>query len=227
MFGNVKFVNRLAFLIAAAAIFILAISFIYYAMNNWFRIDRIIVRGNVENLNSAQLESMVRNRLKGTFFTLNIDIIQKEFEKISWIKSVHVEREFPDTINVNVVEYKAIANLGNGKLLSEEKLIFNGTDPESRLPVFTTPNNQIDKALEVFVAIKPFMEQHNLTLKYMVYNGVGLTKLGFTNSMTIVACGYPVSSRLQLLDQYWSQLTKIESNISSINMCYKNALAIK
>ncbi|MFN8770518.1 MAG: cell division protein FtsQ/DivIB [Neisseriaceae bacterium] len=227
MFGSVKFINRLSFLIGAAAIFILAVSFVYYVLNHWFKIDKIIVRGNVSNLTHQELSDIIKNRLKGTFFTLNIDIIQKEFEQIPWVQSVHVVREFPDTIMVNVVEYQAIANLGHGKLLSVEKLIFNGDDPESSLPVFTVPFNQINEALKVYSSIQPFIEFHKLVLKSMVYNGVGMTKLGFSNGMTVVICGMPVSGKLQLLDKYWTQLYSIESNITSVNMCYKNALAIK
>ena len=227
MFDNVKLINRLAFLIGAIAVSILAISLMYYSANNWFQINKIIVRGNISNLTQENVSKMVQNRLHGTFFTLNIDIIQREFEKLPWVKNVHVTREFPDTINVFIVEYQPIINLGNGKLLSQERLIFNGVDPKKQLPLFIVPNNQISNALNLYDEIKPFISRHKTELKLMVFNGVGLTKIGLSNGMIVTICGGGVPNQLKLLDKYWMQLQQVESNIISINMCYKNALAIK
>ncbi|MBY0379088.1 MAG: FtsQ-type POTRA domain-containing protein [Burkholderiales bacterium] len=227
MFDNVKLINRLAFLIGAIAVSILALSLVYYSINNWFQINKIIVHGNVSNLTQENVSKMVQNRLHGTFFTLNIDIIQREFEQLPWVKDVHVTREFPDTIKVSIIEYQPIINLGNGKLLSQERLIFNGLDKKNQLPLFTVPNNQIDNALSLYDEIKPFISGHRTELRSLVFNGVGLTKIGFSNGMIITICDGGVFSQLQLLGKYWKYLQQIESNITSINMCYKNALAIK
>lgn len=227
MFENVKFTNRLAFLTGAAAVLILTISLIYYAANNWFRINRIIIRGNISNVTYQDISNMVRNRLTGTFFTLDIEHIQKQLEQISWVKNVHVSRKFPDTININILEYTAIANLGNGKLLSAERLVFNGEDHDGTLPRFDVPVSQLANGLKVYNITNSFATEHKLLIKSMAYNGVGLTKLGFSNGMSVTICGDNVHSSLDILARYWEQLYKIESHIAVVNLCYKDALAIK
>ena len=227
MLDNIRFVNRLAFLIGAIAIFILSACFVYYATYHWFRIKKIIVQGDVSHITKNDVLALVQNKLYGTFFTLNIDVVQNTFEQIPWIKSVHVVREFPDSITIHVVEYNAIADLGNNRLLSEDKQIFVGSAPQGKLPLFMVPDGQISNALSTFNKIKPFLNKHNEALKTMSYNGVGLIKLTLSSGMQIVMCGGDVAINLQLLDKYWLQVGQVESGVSYINMCYKNALAIK
>ena len=227
MLDNIKFINRLSFLIGAIAVFILSACFVYYAVYNWFTIKHIIVKGNVSHLTSKELSSMVQHKLTGTFFTLNIDKVQNEFMQIPWVKSIHVTREFPDTITVNVVEYTASINLGNNRLLSEDKQIFAGQDADGTLPLFLVSDVQIPNALDIFDKIKPFLNTHHEALKTMFFNGAGLTKLTLSDGMQIVLCGNDIVANLQLLDKYWAQLIQIKPNVSYINTCYKNALAIK
>ncbi len=227
MLDNIKAINRLAFLIGALGVFILLFCLCYYIGYNWFRINRVIITGNISHITSAQLTYITDNKLKGTFFTLNIDAVQREFQKIPWVKSVHVTREFPDSITVTVTEYNAIANLGSGKLLSEDKQIFAGTDEKGELPLLIVASANISKVLNVYAQIKPFMNTHNITLKSITYNGVGLTKLSFSNGLNVTVCGSSVPNNLDLLHKYWNQLYLIEPNLSDVNMCYKDALAIK
>jgi len=227
LFDNVKLINRLSFLIGIVAVFILLMSLVYYGLNNWFQINQIIIRGNVPNLNNDYVSRLVRNNLTGTYFTLNISKIKEEFEKVPWVKSVYIEREFPDTIRVNIEEYEPIINLGHGRLLSKEKLVFGGDDTDGKLPLFMVAESRLDKALLVYEQIKPFMAVHNLELKSLWYNGVGLTRIKLSNNMEVVICGDNIVSNLDTLSKYWNNLMQIESNISTVNMCYKDAFAIK
>jgi cell division septal protein FtsQ len=61
----------------------------------------------------------------------------------------------------------------------------------------------------------------------MFYNGVGLTKVEFSDGLKITICGSDLNSSLALLNKYWSQLHEIEPNLLYINMCYKDAIAIR
>ncbi len=227
MLDNIKAVNRLSFLIGALAVFILLFCLCYYVAYNWFRINRVTITGNIAHITKDKLTYITENKLKGTFFTLNIDAVQREFQQIPWVKNVHVTREFPDSITVTVTEYNAIANLGDGKLLSEDRQIFAGQDEKGNLPLLITSYSNITDALNLYSLIQPFMTEHHITLKSMAYNGVGLTKLGFSSGLNVTVCGSDIVKNLQVLNKYWRQLYQMESQLAMINMCYQDALAIK
>ncbi|MFN7094939.1 MAG: cell division protein FtsQ/DivIB, partial [Burkholderiales bacterium] len=226
LLDNVKFVNRLAYLIGGLAVFILLFSWITYIVQNWFRIERITIKGNIQHVTSEQLSYIARNRLKGTFFTLDINNLQEEFRKVPWVKTVTVEREFPDAITVNIVEYQAIGRWGDDGLLSGDGRIFSGADDSTSLPIFLATKPQVAEVLQDYTLIQDSLAKHKLSLTQLYLSGSGITKLYLSNNLHIIVCGANFAQKWQRLMQYWDKLYQLNPNLSYINMCYKNAMAI-
>jgi cell division protein FtsQ len=223
---NIKLVNRLSFLIGTLAVFIILSSCMYYIIQNWFRIEQIKIQGNTTHITEEQLSYIAKNRLTGTFFTLDIDRLQHEFQRIPWVKSVAVLREFPDTIVVNIDEYDVIARFGSDGLIAGDGKVFDGADDSTTLPTFVAQQQQIGQLLDDYRSLKPLLAQKNLTLTKLELNGGGITKIIFSNNMQVVICNVDISDSLKTLARYWDKLYTINPNLSYINMCYKNAVAI-
>ncbi len=207
------------------AVMIIMIACVFYVLNSWFKINHVIVKSNSSDVTAQQINELISKKLFGTFFTFNIDKIQQQFSTLSWVRNVYVTREFPDKIIIDIVQYQPIINLGNGKLLSSEDLIFNGYDKSGKLPLFNVPSNQLKNALKIYEQLKSFMQAKQLTLKSFTFH-VGLMKFIFTNNMSIVMCGNNIDNQLSILNKYWTQVEQFESGVSSFNMCYQNAFTI-
>ncbi|HLX53182.1 MAG TPA: FtsQ-type POTRA domain-containing protein [Aquella sp.] len=223
---NIKFVNRLAYLIGAFAVFIIFASTVLYILQNWFTIDRISIKGNTAHITREQLSYIAKNRLRGTFFTLDINRLQREFLQIPWVQSVTVNREFPDTITVYINEYEAIARLGDEGLVSSSGSVFTGADDSTTLPTFNGLVSQIPYFLNDYKVLKPFAESKNINLIRLDLSGSGITKLYFSNDLEVVICALDISQGVQVLSKYWDKLYQLNPNLNYINMCYKNAVAI-
>jgi cell division protein FtsQ len=52
------------------------------------------------------------------FFTLEIEEIQKELERLPWIYSVSIRKRWPDTIKIHIVEQAAVAKWNGRALLN-------------------------------------------------------------------------------------------------------------
>ena len=225
VFDNLKFINRLAFLIGGLAVFILIFSFVEYGINNWFTVNRVIVTGDMEHVDESDLKSVAVDTVEGNLFTIDINQLQADFLEIPWVKHVAVSRSFPNDVMVNVSEYKAIANLGGDQLISDDGKVFNGNAVES-LPVFDTSIDNISEALSDYHLIMHALPNRNLSIKRIAVNGVGITKLYFSNDLEVVICGSEIELELKLLDSYWDKLYTINPGLNYVNMCYKNAMAI-
>jgi cell division protein FtsQ len=223
---NIKFVNRLAYLIGAFAVFIIFASTVLYILQNWFTIDRISIKGNTAHITREQLSYIAKNRLRGTFFTLDINRLQREFLQIPWVQSVTVNREFPDTITVYINEYEAVARFGEDGLVSGSGNIFTGADDSTTLPIFNGYANQIPQFLNDYNVLKPFAQSKNINLARLDLSGSGITKLYFSNNLEVVICALDISRGIQILSKYWDKLYQLNPNLTYINMCYKNAVAI-
>lgn len=226
MLDNIKVVNRLAYLIGAFAVFIIFASCVLYILQNWFKIERITIKGNTTHITQEQLSYIAKNRLRGTFFTLDINRLQREFLQIPWVQSVTVNREFPDAITVFVNEYEAIARLGDESLVSGSGKIFIGADDSITLPTFNGAEAQIPQFLNDYAVLKPFLQSKNISLTRLDLSGSGTTKVFFSNNLEVVICALDISSGVKILSKYWEKLYGLNPNLIYINMCYKNAVAI-
>ena len=226
IFDNIKFVNRLAYLMGALAVFIVFASTLLYVLENWFTIERITIKGNTTHITHEQLSYIAKNRLRGTFFTLDINRLQREFLQIPWVQSVTVSREFPDAITVYINEYEAVARLGDEGLLSASGKIFTGADDSTSLPTFNGYTSQVPQFLNDYKILKPFLQAKNINLSRLDLSGSGITKIYFSNNLEVIICALDISSNIEILSKYLDKLEQLNPNLTYINMCYKNAVAI-
>lgn len=227
-FGNEKSINRTTYLINVMTLIILIYIGIYYIAQNWFKIKKIAIEGDTDHILTKQLSFIVKDQLNGTFFTLNIDELQNKFKKIPWVKDVTVYRNFPDGITVKIEEYKVIGDLGKGSLLTHDGQVFSVDDDSNNInfPYFDVDNTNINDLLKIYELIMPFLNEKNLKLTRLYLSSSGITKIHLSNDMIVTICSFDISNKWDILVKYWDRLYKINPLLNSINMCYKNAVAI-
>lgn len=85
-----------------------------------FSIDELKIKGAFQYLQPQQVESAVAERVRGNFFAVNLDEMRGEVEKLRWVQSVDIRREWPDTLLVSVVEHKPVMRWGQDKWLTSK-----------------------------------------------------------------------------------------------------------
>lgn len=224
---NAKFNNRLAFLINFASVLILVFCLLHYIARNWFTVNRIIIEGDIYHVTPVQLTYIAQNRLHGTFFTLDIAGLKSAFQEIPWVRQVSVKRHFPHTIIVNVEEYKAIARIGDDDMLAENGDVFDGADNDnSSLPVFYVSSSRAALALEKYKQIQSILIRHDDSLSKLWLTSPLITQFTTKNNLQVEICSTDFNNSLIKIDKYWDKLYKINPKLNSINLCYKNAIAI-
>lgn len=228
MLANIKFINRLSYLIGVLAVLIIIMSIGIYITDRWFRIERIVVTGDMRHISRAQLEYTAKYKLHGTFFTLNLNRVEQVFNQIPWVKNVVVERDFPDGINIKITENVALARWNDNSFISSDGHIFTGDDTSNsdKLPIIYAENKQAEDVIKLYNSLTPVLSGHNVALDKLYYVGAGLTKLYLSDNLQVVVCGTEVSKRLKMLFGYLPRLYAINPNLSYVNMCYKGAVAI-
>lgn len=226
MFDNTKLVNRTSFLIASLAVGIMMFSLVNYVMQSWFLVNKIVVVGDLSHLTENNFKVATQDQLYGNFFTLNIDNLQDDFKKIPWVRDVTVTRKFPHTIEVNLSEYTAVAKLSDEELITPEGKVFLGQAAGESLPFFNTAIKNSREALSDYNILKPILDKRNLKLVELNLNGTGITRVTLSNNLTVTICGTDFAKNLTRLDKNWDSLYKLNPSLATVNMCYKNAVAI-
>ena len=125
----------------ANLLYVLAALLALYAALNaairlpWFELREVVVNGELEHATRGQLQQVVR-QLKGNFFTLDLNQARSGFEKLPWVRSVSLRRQWPDRLEVVLEEQVVLARWESGGLVNTHGEVFPGETDRS-LPLFS------------------------------------------------------------------------------------------
>ncbi|GGP25650.1 cell division protein FtsQ/DivIB [Silvimonas amylolytica] len=150
-------------LLTAMAVLLLFYSLLFLAVHSpLFPVRKISVDGDLAHVTREQLQYVIKNDLKGTFFTLDLDRTRSAFEKLPWVRQVSVRRRWPDRLEVTIEEHHAIARWGSIALLNNygERFDAASNDP---LPILEGPDGTekllVDGLTDLKTALGPMGKQ--------------------------------------------------------------------
>lgn len=133
-----------------------------------FAISRIDVAGETAHMTEAGLRVHVLPKLKGNFFTMQLEQAREVFQAQPWVKQAVVRRTFPNRLLVQVQEHQEVAYWGNDesnyRLLSSEGIVFDANPDEALredLPVLNGPDEVAAQVLNTYRTLNPlFIPMH-------------------------------------------------------------------
>jgi len=132
-----------AICVALAIIAIASAAFVHLAGQPKFRLQRIDVRGDLRHVTVASVRSALSGRLRGNYFTTNLEDTRRLFETVPWVARASVRRVWPDRLVVTVAEHRALGVWEDGRLLSDRGELFVANPDEAEvygaLPEFSGP----------------------------------------------------------------------------------------
>jgi cell division protein FtsQ len=103
-----------------------------------FALREIRVTGETAQVTRAQVEAIVKNELRGTFFTLNLAQLRGAFEKLPWVREVNLRKRWPSHIDIAVIEHVPLARWGDAALVNTHGEVFEASF-DGKLPTFIGP----------------------------------------------------------------------------------------
>ena len=81
-------------------------------------------------------------RLKGNFFTVDLDTARTAFEQMPWVRHASVRRVWPNALAVTLEEFKPLGTWGSDQLVSVDGELFTANQGEldDDLPAFDGPD---------------------------------------------------------------------------------------
>jgi len=106
-----------------------------------FAFREVVVTAPLARASGAHLESVVREELAGTFFTLDLDRASAALARVPWVRSVALRRQWPRRLEIDVVEHRPLARWNDAGLVNTRGEVFNA-DWDGDLPQFSGPDGQ-------------------------------------------------------------------------------------
>ena len=139
MWDNPRQLNAIAVAIAVAALAMLVFAGTFWAVRQpVFALQQVVIHGALARANPAHVEAVVREELKGTFFTMRLGEARDSLVKVPWVRAVALRRTWPMTLEISVSEHEPLARWNDGALVNVQGETFSG-DYDGELPQFSGP----------------------------------------------------------------------------------------
>src|SRR5882724_9010344 len=110
MWDDARQMNALAATLALLAVVGLAGTAVAYVVRlPAFAFRDVVVTGALSRANGAHLESVIREELTGTFFTMDLARSRAALARVPWVRDVALRRQWPRRLEVTVEEHAPLA----------------------------------------------------------------------------------------------------------------------
>jgi cell division protein FtsQ len=205
-----------------------------------FTITSISVTGDVSHNNELTIKANVTGKLKGNFFSADLEQIRDAFEAVPWVRQAKVEREFPNKLRVTLQEHEPVALWGGAddeRLVNSYGEIFEANMAEvddTKLIRLSGPDSQSKEIFQMLKTIEPTFERMRMSIHHLELSERGSWRV-YLKQGARVELGRggvdDVMPRVQRLQQTIAKITQQYgrgvSAIESADLRYDNGYAIR
>lgn len=235
MWNNVRQLNLAANALHTLLVLALLAAGCYWLVQRPnFALREIRIEGDTEHINSPTVRASVVGKLKGNFFTVDLDTARAAFEQMPWVRHASVRRVWPNALAVSLEEYKPLGTWGSDQLVSTDGELFTANQGEldEELPAFDGPDGTAKEVVaryrdfeKWFAPLGVTPEEVTLSPRYAwtvkLSNGTQLELGRERNADTL-------GERSHRLIAAWSAVTQRWGNdIEYADLRYPNGFAIR
>lgn len=216
--------NFLYGIAAVALMYILLLTAIHLPV---FPVREVEVLGSISKVTRAQIDAVVHRELRGNFFTIRLDASRGAFEKLPWVRSVQVRRQWPDRLEVALEEHDAIARWGADELVNMHGEIFAAAS-DANLPVFHGPR---EVAADITVNYRKFGEMLaplQLHVAEVEVSDRRAWRVRLEEGMTLELGRDQLTSRLgKFVSAYAESVGRMNERPQIVDLRYPNGFAVR
>ena len=224
-------------LMVAGAASLLVAGVIWSARLPLFPLQEVVFQNELREVRRAEIERSLGGRLRGNFFSINLDALRQSLEELPWVRHAEVRRQWPGRIEISVEEHVPVAFWGQatGQLVNSYGEVFSGVmsvPPEKPMPLLVGPVGMAQEMLEYFRQAEDLLAPLSRWPKALHVSERQALQLRLDDGM-VVELGRqqtkaPIRQRLERFVEYYPNvLTAARQRPSVVDMRYPNGFALR
>jgi len=242
MWHDTKLLNASASaLVGLCVIASLATALWWLGQRPMFALRTIHIEGTaaapLRRVNPATVRSTALPRIRGNFFTADLDLARTAFEMVPWVRKASVRREWPNRLVVTVEEHVPLATWGeDGRLVSVKGDIFTANldeaEEDGELPEFAGPRGSEKEVLARFRELGDWFAPVKLKPDGLKLSDRYAWTVSLSNGMKVELGREQDKATLRdrvdrLVGVYPQLFARLQNRIQNIDMRYPNGLALQ
>ena len=228
MWDNVPLLRNVTSALIGFSVLAVLYGTVYYMVHlpGLFPLHSVHLSTAPQRVVAQEVLAVARNEVNGNFFTVDIERLRQSLEKLPWVRSVTIRREFPDRLAVQLEEHRALARWNNSALVNMQGEVFSAYT-EQILPDFI---GQKDDSVEVAQRYGEFSRQLaalNLQVAQLALSPRHAWQLRLSSGMVLELGREEMQQRLaRFVAVYPYSLAAQAGSVRYVDMRYRNGFAV-
>jgi cell division protein FtsQ len=200
----------------------------YYAAHlpGLFPLNSVRLSAAPQRVDTEKVLQVVRNEVRGNFFTVDIERLRQSLEKLPWVRNVSIRREFPQRLAVRLEEHQALARWNNVALVNRQGEIF-AANIEQALPSFIGQDGAAAEVTQQYTQFSQQLAALDLQVTQLALSPRHAWQLRLSNGMVLELGREDMQQRLaRFVEVYPYSLVAIQSRVKYVDLRYRNGFAV-
>lgn len=219
----------LAWLLAIALVALPVVA----VLNGWvgaerWPLARLRVHGEFKRVPGEELQKALLPYARAGYFAVKLQDAQHAVEQLPWVESAQVRKQWPDVLEVSIVEHKPFARWGKDRLLSEQGRLFatpHGLE-NAPLPELDGPDSKTAEVVELYNESRALFAPAGVDVRALAMDARGSWSLALDNGTEVIVGRDDARSRLGRFVRVLPQLTRTQVPIVRADLRYTNGFTL-
>lgn len=192
-------------------------------------IHRVKLKGSFQRVASVEVEQVIGGALRGGFVSLDLDQLRRAIEALAWVDRARVQRRWPDTVEVEVIEQIPAARWGEDGLLNTrgELFVSGARYPPPELPRLDGPPGTEAAVARRYLAVQGRLLDKGLRLTALRLDPRGAWEMDLSNGVTVRLGRSQVDQRMDRFLRVAAEVIAGRADdIADVDMRYSNGFSI-
>ena len=193
-------------------------------------VARIAVHGELRALDRRAVEEAIVVYETDTFLGIDLDALVDQLEEQPWVARARARRQWPDTVEVHIVEQKPIAYWGEQWMVNAKGRLFEhrGLFQQQNLPRLWSDLSTPAETMGYFQIFEKQLQPLNLALRGISQNVQGDWLLAVDNGMQVLLDrSDPVGNVRHFVTVYRQVVQPSQRQAAVVDMRYRHGAAIR
>jgi cell division protein FtsQ len=126
----------------------------------------LVISGSFQRVTALQVEEALAGGLGQGFFSADLAALCAMVEALEWVQHAEIQRRWPDTLAVRIVEHVAAARWGDGGLLNTSGELFTRETRHAfpELPQLSGPPGSESRVARTYLSLRGRLAEAGLAL---------------------------------------------------------------
>jgi cell division protein FtsQ len=177
---------------------------------------------------AAEVQSAVRQQVQGNFLTVDIDKLRHALEKLPWVRSVSIRREFPNRLAVVFEEHQPLAHWNDESLVNQQGEVFAAQTTQA-LPRFIGYDGSSQEMSQQYAKFSAQLAALNLQVTQLALSPRHAWQLHLSNGMVVELGREAMAQRLSRFVSVYPYSLGVQEGMAAaqVDMRYRYGFTVR